>query len=194
MFSLRVPRCAFVLFLFAAFLFTGCARNVVRLSYPAPETGVAKNGASSICVVLFEDRRNKAEIGQRRNGELFQPQTAVNDWVSRAVADELVRAGFVVTYAQTLEQARQSSPDFIVTGIIEEVWLSEPSFTSLACSMRATVSLLRGSGTHVFKNSFSAKLTRTVIPAMDSSPKILTETLGDLLEPAVRKIEQAAHR
>lgn len=175
-----------------AFFLTGCAQNVVRLNYPAYPAVAVKPGAASICVVLFEDRRGKAEIGQRRDGQNFQPQTAVDDWMSRAMADELAQSGFVVTYAQTLEQARQTNPQFIVTGVIEEVWLSEPSFSSLTCSMRATISLLRGNGTHVFKNNFSASLTKTVIPAMDSTPKILAETLGDLLQPAARKIEQTA--
>ena len=190
--GLRVARCVLPLLLLAALFLTGCAQNVVRLGYPSAPSVVAKSGSPSICVVLFEDRRGKAEIGERRDGQSFQPQTAVDDWMSRAMADELAQAGFVVTYARTFELAKQSAPDFIVTGVIEEVWLKEPSFTSLSCSMRVTVSLLRGNGTHLFKNNFSASLNRTVIPAMDSAPKILTETLNDLLQPAAQKIEQTA--
>ena len=180
------------LIIVSALFLTACAQNVVRLNNPSSQTVIAKTGAPSVCVVLFEDKRGKSEIGQRRNGDLFLPRSSVDDWVSRAMADALVRHGLVVTYAQDLEQAKQSNPNYIATGGIEEVWLKESSLTTLTCSMRATVSLLRGNGTHVFKNTFTASLSKRVIPGTDSAPDVLTETLGDIVQPAAQKIEQTA--
>ncbi len=179
-------------FLALAVLLSGCAQNVVHLVYPAPKEAVTpKAGSPSVCVVLFEDRRGKAEIGERRDGGKFQPRTNVASWISRAMADELAQTGLTVTYADDLSQAKASNPAYILTGVIDEVWLTENSLTRLTCTMRVTLSLLRGNGSYITKNNYHSTFSQTVIPTSDAPQSILSEGLIDLLRPAARNIERS---
>ncbi len=176
--------------LLLALFLSGCAQNVVSLNYPAPkDTVIAKAGATTVCVVEFADKRDKMDIGQRRDGGSFQARNNVAAWVSRAMADELALTGLVVTYADTMAAAKASGPKYIVTGVINEIWLTENSLTGYSCSLRVTVSLLRSDGSHITKNNYQSMLSKTVIPTSDVPQTMLSEGLVDLLRPAARNIE-----
>lgn len=186
-----LPR--FLLLVLLASVLAGCAQSIVHLVYSAPkETITPRAGAPTVCVVAFEDRRGKDEIGQRRDGGLFLAHADVTGWVSRAMADELARTGLTVTYTSDIGQAKASNPDYIVTGVIDEIWLTESSLTRYASSMRVTISLLRGNGSYITKNNYSSTFSKTVIPMSDVPQSMLSEGLIDLLRPAARNIERLA--
>ena len=182
---LRVLPCL-LLFL----LLPGCAQNVVSLDYPPPKEAVVPNaGASTLCVVQFADKRTQLAIGQRRDGGDFQPRTDVASWVSRAMADELAQVGLSVTYAENMAAAMASHPRYIVTGIINEIWLTENSLTRYTSAMHVTIALLRGEGSHITKNNYQSTFSQTVMPTSDVPQTMLSEGLVDLLRPAARNIE-----
>ncbi len=181
-----------LLLLLLFILLPGCAQNVVHLVYPAPKESVAaKADAPSVCVVTFEDRRDKAELGLRRDGDKFQPRTNIADWMSRAMADELAQTGLTVTYADNLAQARASNPGYIVTGIIDEVWLTENSLTRYTSTMRVTLSVLHANGSYLTKTNYNSSFSQTVLPTSDAPQSTLSEGLVDLLRPAAQNIERS---
>ncbi len=177
------------------FLVSGCAQNMLALAYPVPsETIAPDSSAPKICVVLFSDGRDTLELGKRRDGGPFFTSFSAVDWVSRALADELAALGYRVSYSRTIEAARAAGQDFIVTGILEELWLEERSLTSYNCKSKATVSLLDASGGVLFTNNYTATINRTAIPLMGGAESALTETAQDLLRPAARKISLLVSR
>ena len=165
----------------------GCAQNVVPLSYPLPQHSVsAPQRNVTVCVVDFENKRGKkAAIGVKQNGEALLPRTPVERWLATSMAEEIKQAGFPVIMTETLPEAIQAKPDYIISGEAEEVWLSESSFARYTGTVRTSISLLDGEGKHITKNSYSSVFSQTVIPISGVPKTLLDEALFEMLQPAV---------
>ena len=186
----RTPRALLMACLVMFMLMTGgCARTALQLAYPAPAAPVLpKAGAPSICVVTFEDNRGRVELGTYRDGALVYAASPVNDWLARALADELAAVGFVVSYAPSFTLAQGSSPDYIVTGSIDDIWLLETSLTHYSCTIRMTLSLQRSDGTHLFRNNFSSTVTRGTLPLVENGSQAMREAAMELARPAAQSL------
>lgn len=166
--------------------------NMVRLIYaPADGTVLPIPSAPRVTVVMFEDQRPHGQIGVRRDGSSFTASSTVSDWVSRSLADELTRLGLQVSFANTVDQARASSPDYIVTGVVREVWLKELRPTEYTTSMRMTISMAGRNG-QLFTETLSGGQNKQVLPVSGETDKLLAETLRDVLQPAARKIQESS--
>lgn len=175
--------------LLCALALSGCARNALHLAYPEhSKLAVPSASASSVCVVEFSDERGKLEIGEYRNGTFAHAGSPVTAWLARALAEELAAEGFIVSYAATLEEAILSAPDHIITGSVDEVWLQESGMTKYSCSIRCTLSLLAPDGIRLFRNSLSAKVTRSTLPLIGNGEAALTEAAQEFIQPAARLI------
>ncbi len=178
--------------LLPALFLAGCGQSrVVGLYYTPPQSEIraeARQG-SAVCVVTMNDARGKSEIGVRSSGETYTAKNDVADWVSRALADELAQLGFTVTYAASMASAEQSSPDYIVSGDVEEVWIEEVSPISFTCRIKISASV-RAKGKLVAKETFSSSLNKKVFPMTNPTEAMLTEALQDLLKPLSQKISQ----
>ena len=168
----------------------GCATSSVPLTYvPSGEEVIPIAGAPTISVVTFVDARTETAIGIRSDGTAFTADGPVADWVSQALATELTRLGYVVTFAPTEAQAKRSGATYVVTGKVEEVWLTEASSTSFEARMRASVQLNKNH-LQLMKNTFNSALSRRDVPLASLPKKVLAETLRDLITPMTLAIRQ----
>lgn len=163
--------------------------NTVRLlplPQPAVSTLPAPN-APRVSVVRFEDKRLDLILGIRRDGTSFSASEDVAQWFSRALADELTRAGFQVSYALNPGMARSGRPDYIVTGEVRQVQVKEVSATEYSSAMEAQFRLAGIKG-EIAGESLTASLNRTAIPGAGIADDLLQQTLQEVVQPMARKI------
>lgn len=180
--------------LFAAVALTGClAQNNVRLLY---NTGSAAalpvTTAPRVAVVVFEDQRGRLDIGVRKDGSPFQPGSSVAEWVSQSLADELARQGAQVSLATSMAQAQAGQPDYIVSGVVERVWLTEQSMSKYDAVIRIQTRLYSQKQGVVTKN-FASQQEKTGIPGAALAEQTLSSTLGDVLKNASLSIMSSIH-
>lgn len=183
----------FYLVLLAIFAFSLVAcgpGNIVRLLPPPPldaSTLPAPN-ATSVSVVCFHDQRPDPEIvGKRRDGSAFTTNNDVAQWISRALADELARQGLRVTFAMDTAQARSANPDYLITGEIEQVWLSETSAVELSAQMRVKCTLANRKG-RIWSETTNASQTTGGLISAATADNLLRETMRGVVQPMATKI------
>ena len=177
----------------AVLLLSACGpSNTVRLlPPPALDASVlpAPN-APSVSVVRVEDKRvDTSSVGVRRDGSAFTTSGDVAEWISRALADELARSGFRVTFAANVNQARSGNPDYLVTGQVDEVWLKENSSLEISSQMRVKCALANRKG-RLWSESCNASQSRSGLPSGSMADNLLLDTLRDLVKPMAQKIVQ----
>ena len=177
----------------AVFLLSACGpSNTVRLLPPPPldASVLPAPNAPSVSVVNFEDKRvDTASIGVRRDGSAFTTSGDVAEWISRALADELARSGFQVTFAANVNQARSGNPDYLVTGQVDEVWLKENSSLEITSQMRVKCALANRKG-RLWSESCNSSQSRSGLPSGSTADNLLLDTLRDLVKPMAQKIVQ----
>lgn len=185
------------LFLIAVMVFSLAAcgpGNMVRLLPPPPlqASSLPPPTAPSVSVVNFkDDRLDSSAIGVRRDGSAFTTTGDVAIWVSRALADELARKGFRVTFAMTAAQARSSSPDYLVTGTVNEIWLKENSALEMTAQMQVNCTLANRKG-KLWNESCNSSQTRSGFPSGSAADNLLLDSLEDMLKPIANKILKTA--
>ena len=168
--------------------------NAVRLIYaPSGDTVFPQPNAPRVAVVMFEDARTQQQLGERRDGTVITPSSAVPDWVSRSLGDELARLGLQVSYATTLNQARGANPEFIVTGVVREVWLKEVGPTTMSATVRVSVTLTGRKG-KLYEENFSSSQERKGLLTPTLAENLLSDTVRDVLTPAALKIQAQMQR
>lgn len=174
----------------------GCGPgNSVKLLPPPPiaASSLPPPSAPSVSVVAFTDaRKDPTVVGQRRDGSAFTTSGDVANWIARALADDLARKGFRVTFSTDARQARNSGPTYLVTGVVNEVWLKEISATEMSAQMRVSCTLANKAG-KIWTESCNSSQSRTSLPAGDNADQLLLDTLADLIKPITDKIVQTAN-
>lgn len=190
MFKKATYKCLFSLFILTFLTACGPGNTVRLLPAPALEaSSLPAPTAPSICVVNFKDeRKTPAIIGERRDGTSFSANENVDTWISRYLADELARKGYRVTFALTAIEGRNSAPDYLVTGIVNEVWLKENSATAMSSQMRISCTLANRKG-KLWTELCNSNQTKTGLPFSETADVLLQDTLQDLLKPIVQKIQ-----
>ncbi|MCH5276743.1 MAG: hypothetical protein J1E80_02790 [Desulfovibrionaceae bacterium] len=180
--------------LVCALALAGCApKDTVRLLYsPVTPSVLPAPTAPRVVVVLFEDGRGKSEIGVRSGGGVFSAASSVPEWISRSLASEISRMGPQVSYAPSIQLAQSARPDYIVTGTVNRVWVTESRRTtySATVSIRFNVANRQGS---VYSQSLSSSQEKIAMPNADIVEELLTSTLREVLGVAASKINEAAH-
>ena len=125
----------------------------------------------------------------RRDGSAFTTSGDVAQWISRALADELARSGFLVSFATNVNQARSGNPDYLVTGQVDEVWLKENSSMEISSQMRVKCALANRKG-RLWSESCNASQSRSGLPSGSTADNLLLDTLRDLVKPMAQKIVQ----
>lgn len=174
----------------AALTLTACGPgNTVRLMYAQPASGALPSpGASTVTVVIFDDQRAQPPvIGSKRNGATIAPNAQVADWVARSLSEELSRQGFQVSYATTLSQAKAAKPQYIVTGVVREVWLREVNPTQMDVVVRLSITASGQAGV-VYSETLSATQDKQGILTEKAGENLLSEALRNILLPASEKI------
>ncbi|MCL1986048.1 MAG: hypothetical protein FWG59_06350 [Betaproteobacteria bacterium] len=185
---------SFVLAMLIAVLFTlgACApSSTVRLLYrPADAPQIPAPTAPSISVVQFKDTRSNSYIGVRSDNTPFIPNGTVPDWVTQSLADALTRQGLRVTYAQNLETARASQPQYILTGELQEVWIRENSRTDISASVKAFISVIGHKG-KLISEGMTSSLSKQGLPGSAAAEELLYNTLQELVQSVANKTQQA---
>ena len=164
-------------------LISGCAGDVVNLHYVAVGP-VLQSSGKEVTLLELEDRRPQtAAVGQRKDGGLFAGDVRVSDWVSRALADEFVRQGVQVYYAGE----GVSSPGApVISGSVENLWLTETGNTSYDVDMKITLHLSDSSGKAIYTESFWCKQNAQFFPSESNISNLMSDTLRDLVAPAAQ--------
>ena len=174
--------------LLTACLLSACASNTVRLLYSPAEPGtLPASSAKRVSVIMLEDKREKQAIGIRNDSTSFAASSPVADWVSRSVGDALLKQGVQVSYAATTAEAKRAKPDYIVSGSINEVWLTEGSAASVTATIRLSLHMADVNSTNVYAENLSANQERKVLTSGDLE-NLLSGTLRDITTPAARKM------
>jgi len=165
--------------------------STVRLLYrPADAPQIPASTAPSISVVQLKDARSNSYIGVRRDNTPFIPNDAVPEWVTRSLADEFTRQGLRVTYAQNLEAARASQPQYILMGELHEVWIRESSRTDISASVKASISVTGHRG-RLINESVTSSLSRQGLPGSSAAEELLYNTVQELVQSVANKTQQA---
>lgn len=164
--------------------------NNVRLLPPPPIEAAAlpAPNAPSVSVVCFTDKRlNPEVVGKRRDGSAFTTNGDVSQWLSRALADELARQGLRVTFAMDTAQARSGNPDYLITGEVDQVWLSEASAVELGAQLRVQCTLANRKG-KLWTETTNTSQTTGGLMAGGAADQLLQKTMADLIQPIVKKV------
>jgi hypothetical protein len=135
---------------------------------------------SSVALVAFTDTRTVTQIGENREGRPVYGQSAVSEWVSRALTEELRRAGCRVEYH---DRAYDFDTDYQLTGEVVSLYVDQRSFTEYDAEMRLNVTLSTG-GQEVFTKKFYSTLNRKTVP--DS--RVFSEVFTELLQGVMREV------
>ena len=175
--------------LFAALALTGClAKNEVRLLYDVEGTkAVPSATAPRVVVVQFEDKRTTAELGLRKDGTPFQTSASVATWATQALADELAARGAQVSVALSMAQAELNQPQYIVTGDVENVKLTEKNLTSYQAEIRLQTRLYTAFQLS-FTRTFTAHQEKTGIPGAKLMEQTLSGALAEALSSAATSV------
>ena len=168
--------------LFSSLALSGClAKNEVNLLYDAGvQQAVPFATAPRIVVVQFDDKRETADLGVRKDGSPFQTGASVAGWVTQALADELAARGAQVSVALSMAQAQMNQPQYIVGGEIERVKLTEKNLTSYQADIRIKTHLYSEVKSTVTR-SFTAQQEKTGLPG----PRLVESTLAGALAEAL---------
>jgi len=188
---MKLHRLAFVFAALCMLLsLTGCfgRDNTVKLVYDRSGiSAVPSATAPRVVVVMFEDRRGRIDIGVHKDGSPFNPASSVAEWASQGLADELAKQGAQVSLASSMQQARSGNPQYIVTGRVEHVWLTEKNISSCSCVVRVQTSLHGAMGKDVTK-TFSAQVDKAGIPGARLFEVTLSEALAECLSQAASSV------
>jgi hypothetical protein len=114
----------------------------------------------------------------------------VPDWVTRSLAGELTRQGLRVTYAQNLEAARASQPQYILTGELQELWMRESSRTDISARVKACISVAGHKGKLV-NESVTSSLSKQGLLGSSAAEELLYNLVQDLVQSVGHKTQQA---
>ena len=185
------PLCLLSYVLLAGVLLAGCASNTVRLLYSPSEPGaLPAPSAKRLTVVMFDDKRASQALGLRSNGTAFAANSSVADWASRSLGDAVLKLGPQVSYAMTQAEAQHAKHDYIVTGVIHEVWMQEPSTATVTANIRMTITLTGSKGT-VFSETLTSTQERKGVLTSGDVENLLVDTLRGIVSPMSRKISDA---
>lgn len=162
--------------------------NLVYLSYePASPVSKPLSDAPHISVALFEDSRSHANLGIKKSGSAFTSANLVAEWITRSLTDELVRRGANATYAPTMDMALETNPQYLMTGIVHDVWLEEITTTTYKTTIRLTIRLSDLHG-RLHTETINASQEFTGLPTSEVANILFANTLQDLLVPASKKL------
>ena len=164
-----------------------CAENRVPLVYSAPaENMLPVFNAPSVCIVTFEDKRPVTTIGQRSNKTEFTTESDVREWFTQALGTEIARMGIVVMRAGSAAEAKKSGARFVITGSVDEVWITEKYMAAYETRMSSSA-LLKNGKIVKLDQRFSSNMSRRLVGS--SVPRdILSDTVSDLARTMARAV------
>jgi len=173
------------IFLFGTAGIGFAASSTIDLEYEA--AGIEEARCSkSVAVITFEDKRDKKVIGESGKGKKFYGKNPVNEWVTRALYDELKRTGCKAEYH---DKDGNYNTDFTITGVVEKAFIKQKSMTKYQVTMRIYLNINQG-GEKVLGKSYVSNLTKTTVPSFSFNNKVATETLQGMMREVVPELHK----
>ena len=187
---MRAVYIGLVFVLLVGLALTGCAkRTTIDLQF-AP-TGINLEPCpGTIAVVEVADKRTRSAIGVTNDGTEFFSRTSVAAWVSRALADELTAGGCDV---QLHQRMMAFDTDFVVTGDLEDVFVTQRSLTDYSATMRLRIVATSG-GSNVFEKTFTSTFGQTSAPSPGVNVRVLSRLLQGMMRELLPELRDGLRR
>ena len=169
--------------------------NAVRLLAVAPDKAVLPQpSAPTVTVVKFSDKRpDPSSIGLRRDKSYFTTTDDAKEWAGRAAATALGTQGFQVAYAATTAEAIKGKPDYMLTGSLRDITVTEDSMTSFTTTVTVKYALANSQKT-LLTETLSSSQTHTGLPSSSAVEDCLRQTLSEIVKSMAIKVADRTGR
>ena len=169
--------------------------NAVRLLAVAPDKAVLPQpSAPTVTVVKFSDKRpDPSSIGLRRDKSYFTTTDDAKEWAGRAAATALGTQGFQVAYAATTAEAIKGKPDYMLTGSVRDITVTEDSMTSFTTTVTVKYALANSQKT-LLTETLSSSQTHTGLPSSGAVEDCLRQTLSEIVKSMAIKVADRTGR
>ncbi len=169
--------------------------NAVRLLAVAPDKAVLPQpSAPTVTVVKFSDKRpDPSNIGLRRDKSYFTTTDDAKEWAGRAAATALGTQGFQVAYAATTAEAIKGKPDYMLTGSLRDITVTEDSMTSFTTTVTVKYALANSQKT-LLTETLSSSQTHTGLPSSGAVEECLRQTLSEIVKSMAIKVADRTGR
>ena len=169
--------------------------NAVRLLAVAPDKAVLPQpSAPTVTVVKFSDKRpDPSNIGLRRDKSYFTTTDDAREWAGRAAANALAAQGFQVAYAATTAEAIKGKPDYMLTGSLRDITVTEDSMTSFTTTVTVKYALANSQKT-LLTETLSSSQTHTGLPSSGAVEDCLRQTLSEIVKSMAIKVADRTGR
>ena len=169
--------------------------NAVRLLAVAPDKAVLPQpSAPTVTVVKFSDKRpDPSSIGLRRDKSYFTTTDDAKEWAGRAAATALGTQGFQVAYAATTAEAIKGKPDYMLTGSVRDITVTEDSMTSFTTTVTVKYALANSQKT-LLTETLSSSQTHTGLPSSSAVEDCLRQTLSEIVKSMAIKVADRTGR
>ena len=140
--------------------------------------------SNSVAISTFQDNRTESWIGESGRGKKFQSNPPVNEWITRALYDELKSVGCQVEYHDT---AGDFGTDAIITGIVEQAYIKQDSWTKYNVDMRLQILITMGN--KKITRTYRSTMTKRTVPGFSFNSNVATESLQDVMRGAVPALQ-----
>lgn len=138
-----------------------------------------------VAIITLKDNRTDAAIGESGKGKRFYSRVPVNEWITRALTDELKSIGCTVEYHDT---AGDFDTDVTITGTVEEAFIQQDSWTKYNVNLR--LELYVTVGTKKITRTYRSAMTKRTVPSFSFNSNVATESLQTVMKEAVMNIEE----
>ena len=169
--------------------------NAVRLLAVAPDKAVLPQpSAPTVTVVKFSDKRpDPSNIGLRRDKSYFTTTDDAKEWAGRAAATALGTQGFQVAYAATTAEAIKGKPDYMLTGSLRDITVTEDSISSFTTTVTVKYALANSQKT-LLTETLSSSQTHTGLPSSSAVENCLRQTLAEIVKSMAIKVADRTGR
>lgn len=142
--------------------------------------------SKSVSIITFEDKREDEAIGVSGRGRRFYGRNPVNEWVTRALYDELKQTGCKVEYHDT---DGDHDTDFTIVDIVEEAFIRQNSMTKYHVTMRLNIRI-KQDGKQVLGKTFSSNLEQRTGPSFNFNSGVATRMLQGMMREVVPELHK----
>ena len=169
--------------------------NSVRLLAVTPDKTVLPSpSAATVTVVKFDDKRpDPSSIGLRRDKSYFTTTDDAKEWAGRAAATALGSQGFQVAYAATTAEAIKGKPDYMLTGSLRDITVTEDSISSFTTTVTVKYALANSQKT-LLTETLSSSQTHTGLPSSGAVENCLRQTLAEIVKSMAIKVADRTGR
>ena len=141
--------------------------------------------SKSVAIITFEDNRKNTAIGESGKGKKFHSQNSVNEWVTRALYDELKSIGCTVEYHDMMGDF---NTDATITGSVEEAYIKQNSWTKYNVNIRLRLDITTGN--EKSSKAFRSSMTKTTVPSFSFNAGVAAESLQNVMREAVPALQK----